>query len=314
MCFFRDLWSFISKSSHCFILPNGFSNLLWLNLIVALRVNSKWAYTGFILCVQLVKEQQPAILPVILQKSYLTPKNIEGAFAMKFLKSLGLDAQWGHTVKRTLSTRNFLFSLQTFVDVTTFVLPERWLPHAGKGVFVVWCKSLPYCWRAAVAACGVSRLNWFAVHTEVREMLWDSGGHTLWPSVIFTNHMFCSPVIEEVAKPHSTHHQTRTVFTSAGKQNWHPNPHLVRLFGWFQASLSLVLLHSCKRFSNGVKHKKIPKPTKQKTKPVESFLLFPQTNLGIFEFWGCTRCFENGTEIYARVRITGNMYIQKTSY
>lgn len=99
VCFFRDLWSFISKSSHCFILPNGFSNLLWLNLIVALRVNSKWAYTDFILCVQLVKEQQPAILPAILQKSCLTPKNMEGAFAMKFLKSLGLDAQWGHTSK-----------------------------------------------------------------------------------------------------------------------------------------------------------------------------------------------------------------------
>lgn len=36
MCFFGDLWRFISNCSHCFILLNGFSSLPWLNLILAL--------------------------------------------------------------------------------------------------------------------------------------------------------------------------------------------------------------------------------------------------------------------------------------
>lgn len=74
-------------------MPNGFPNLLWLNLIVAVHVSSKWAYTDFMLCVQLVKEQQPAILSARLQKSSLILTNMESAFAMEFLNSLGLDAR-----------------------------------------------------------------------------------------------------------------------------------------------------------------------------------------------------------------------------
>lgn len=211
VCFFRDLWSSISKRSHCFILPNGFSNLLWRNVIVALCVNSKWAYTDFISCVQLVTEHQPAILPAVLQKSCLTPKNMGGAFAMKFLKSLGLDAQWGHTVKRTLITRNFLCPLQTFF------LPERCLPHAGKGVFVIWCTSL-FILLKSCSGCLRSQPTKLicGTHTGQGDALRQQRPH-LWPPVMSTKHMFCSPVTEEAAKTHSTHHQTRTVFTSAGK-------------------------------------------------------------------------------------------------
>lgn len=39
---------------------------------------------------------------------------------------------------------------------------------------------------------------------------------------------------------------------------------------------------------------------------VQSFPLFALAILRIFTFWGCTRCSQNSTEIYARVRITGN--------
>lgn len=125
MCFFRDLWSSISNCSHCFILLNGFSNLPWLNLILALCVNCKWGYTDFILCMQLVKEHWLAILIAVLEKSYLTPKNMGNAFAMKSLSCLGLDAQWGHTVKATLNVRNVLCSLQTYLLLESCLLHGR---------------------------------------------------------------------------------------------------------------------------------------------------------------------------------------------
>lgn len=74
--FFRDLWSSISICSHCFILLNGFSNLPRLNLILVLRVNCRWGYTDFILCMKLAKEDWLAILIEVLKKSYLTLKNM----------------------------------------------------------------------------------------------------------------------------------------------------------------------------------------------------------------------------------------------
>lgn len=178
MCFFRDLWSSISNSSHCFISPNGFSNLLCLNLIV-LHVNSKWAYTDFMSYMQLVKDHQPAILPAMLQKSCLTPKNMmESAFLMKFLNSLGLGAQWGHTVRRTLNMRNFLCPLQAYL------LPERCLAHEGKGVSVTGYTSLLYYWRVAVAVWGVSLLNLLicSTHTGQGDALRQWRPHLLAPS------------------------------------------------------------------------------------------------------------------------------------
>lgn len=158
--------------------PNGFSNLLWLNVIVVLHVSSKWAYTDFILCVQLVQEHQPAILPAMLQKSCLTPKNMEGTFAMKFLNSLGLVAQWGHTFKRKLTMRIFLCPLQAYL------LPVRCLPQEGKGVSVIWCTSLPYCWRAPLAVWGVSLLNLLicSTHTGQRDALRQQRPHLVAPS------------------------------------------------------------------------------------------------------------------------------------
>lgn len=125
ICFIRDLRSSISNCSHCFILLNGFSNLPWLNLILALCVNCKWGYTDFILCKQLVKEHWLAILIAVLEKSYLTPKNIGNAFAMKSLSCLGSDAQWGHTVKATLSVRNVLCSLETYLLLESCLLHGR---------------------------------------------------------------------------------------------------------------------------------------------------------------------------------------------
>lgn len=98
MCSFRDLWSSISNCSHCFIFLNGFSNLPWLNLILALCVNCKRGRTDFMLCMQLVKEHWLAILIAVLEKSHLTPKNTGNAFAVKSFSCLGLDAQWGHRV------------------------------------------------------------------------------------------------------------------------------------------------------------------------------------------------------------------------
>lgn len=208
MFFFKDLWSSLANSSH-FILPNGFSSLLWLNLIVALCVNSKWAYTDFVLCMQIFREHQSAMLPAILQKSRFTPKNIEGAFAMKFLNSLGLVAQWGHTVKRKLSMRNFVCPLQTYL------LPVRCLPQATKGVSVIWCTSLPYCWRAAVVVWGVSLLNILICSTQqVREISKTAEATPCGPQRCPLS--TCS-VHRRTAKIHSTHDQTRTLFSSASK-------------------------------------------------------------------------------------------------
>lgn len=125
MCFLGDLWISISNCSHCSILLNGFSNLLWLNRILALCVNCKWGYTAFILCVKLVEEHRLAILTAVLEKSYLTPKNMGNAFAAKSLSCLGLDAQWGHTGKATLSMRNVLCSLQTYLLPESLLLRGR---------------------------------------------------------------------------------------------------------------------------------------------------------------------------------------------
>lgn len=215
MCFFRDVWSSISKSSHCFILPNGFPNLLWLNLIVAVHVSSKWAYTDFVSCVQLVKEQQPAILPARLQKSSLILTNMESASAMEFLNSLGLDAWWGHTVKRTMSMRNFLCPLQTYL------LPESYLPHEGKGVFVIWCTSLPHCWRAAAAVWGVSLLHLPVCSTHIGQgdVLRRCRPHLVapsdvpWAHVLFTCHRNgCKNTQHSSSNPICVHfcEQTRT--------------------------------------------------------------------------------------------------------
>lgn len=119
-----------------------------------------------------------------------------------------------------------------------------------------------------------------------------------------TKHMFCSPVTEEAEKIHNTHHWTRTL-------HFHKQSRISILTQVWSGCVDdfrlLSALFSCFLVQGSVMEWSIKKTTKKKNpNTVQSFPLFPQANSSISEFWGCTRCSENGTKIYARVRITGN--------
>lgn len=93
MCLSKVLRTLVSNCSHCFMPLNCFSSLPWLNIMIALYVNWKWAFTAFILFMQLVKVHQLAVLNTALKMFHLTLKNTHSDFAVTPLSYLSLDAQ-----------------------------------------------------------------------------------------------------------------------------------------------------------------------------------------------------------------------------